>query len=382
MKLPVLSLQPLIENAVKHNSISRTKPLRIAIRTDDGTLVVSNPLIPKIDETTGTGIGLKNLSSRYLLLTSQQVRIIRTDDAFEVILPLIESPNPIKTPVMTRKLIVSPASAVRFCRSRTTSASTAAPLPDEKRNGARRRIALVPGTPIRVRMAQLTLVPARKLAEVLETPVENVRALAESMGPSSATGDRTRMELPQGYITVLRRNWHLLPYDQLLTLLGITREELAWRLIEDDYLFVKLGSRKPYCPPLHYEKPSEQAERQAARIAAQVRDIRPATAVAETPRFAFIDEFSRSHKPALQTTGTGNGRYRRTGFALRIIYPYCATFGDPLTDPGTVVLSGRIVAAALRGRRERNLDAPVLRTLVPPDGIFRGRTMPDCASKG
>lgn len=96
-KLPVLSLQPLIENAVKHNSISRTKPLRIAIRTDDGTLVVSNPLIPKIDETTGTGIGLKNLSSRYLLLTSQQVRIIRTDDAFEVILPLIESPNPIKS---------------------------------------------------------------------------------------------------------------------------------------------------------------------------------------------------------------------------------------------------------------------------------------------
>ena len=92
-KLPVLSVQPLIENAVKHNSISRTKPLRITIRTENGTLVVSNPLIPKIDEPTGTRIGLKNLSSRYQLLTSRQVRIVRTDDAFEVVLPLIESPN-------------------------------------------------------------------------------------------------------------------------------------------------------------------------------------------------------------------------------------------------------------------------------------------------
>lgn len=89
-KLPVLSLQPLIENAVKHNCITQTRPFRISLRTRDGKLIVSNPLIPKIDPPERTGIGLRNLSSRYQLLLSREVRVIKNGGEFRVELPLVE----------------------------------------------------------------------------------------------------------------------------------------------------------------------------------------------------------------------------------------------------------------------------------------------------
>ena len=89
-RLPVLSLQPLVENAVKHNSIALARPLRIAIRTEGGILTVSNPVIPKIDTPPGTGIGLKNLSSRYRLLISRDIRVVRENELFRVELPLVK----------------------------------------------------------------------------------------------------------------------------------------------------------------------------------------------------------------------------------------------------------------------------------------------------
>ncbi len=88
MRLPALSLQPLIENAVKHNSITRSAPLTISITTENGSLVISNPIRPKIEAEHSTGIGLKNLTSRYKLLTGKNIEI--TDDGvrFTVRLPL------------------------------------------------------------------------------------------------------------------------------------------------------------------------------------------------------------------------------------------------------------------------------------------------------
>ncbi len=86
--LPALSLQPLIGNAVKHNTITRKQPFHVSIRTEGGTLVVSNRKAPKLEPEPGMGIGLKNLRSRWQLITGEDIQIIETDDEFTVRLPL------------------------------------------------------------------------------------------------------------------------------------------------------------------------------------------------------------------------------------------------------------------------------------------------------
>lgn len=91
--LPALSLQPLIGNAVKHNSITRKTPLHISIRTEGETLVVSNRKAPKIETEPSTGIGLENLRNRWLLITGRSLEIIDTEREFTIHLPLQRPTN-------------------------------------------------------------------------------------------------------------------------------------------------------------------------------------------------------------------------------------------------------------------------------------------------
>lgn len=89
-KLPILSLLPLIENAVKHNVISKRHPLQIQIYSkSDNWLVILNSIRPKMEETVGHGIGLKNLRERYRMLTGRNIQIANANGCFEVFLPLL-----------------------------------------------------------------------------------------------------------------------------------------------------------------------------------------------------------------------------------------------------------------------------------------------------
>lgn len=90
--LPILSILPLIENAVKHNVISKQYPLQIDIyTTKENLLIVSNQIKPKIEESNSSGIGLKNLWGRYRMLTGKDIQISNRKDYFKVSLPLLNT---------------------------------------------------------------------------------------------------------------------------------------------------------------------------------------------------------------------------------------------------------------------------------------------------
>ena len=87
-QLPPMSVQLLIENAIKHNVISNRNPLTISIRTEDQTLVVCNPIQAKRQMSAGPGIGLDNLAKRYRLLWQKEIQISAEEGMFCVRLPL------------------------------------------------------------------------------------------------------------------------------------------------------------------------------------------------------------------------------------------------------------------------------------------------------
>ncbi len=88
-EIPPLSIQPLIENAVKHNTITSSHPMTITITAKDNHIVVSNPIYPKLQPEESTGIGLSNLSSRYELIVGHKIEVINDGKSFTVKLPII-----------------------------------------------------------------------------------------------------------------------------------------------------------------------------------------------------------------------------------------------------------------------------------------------------
>ena len=90
--LPVFSLQLLLENAIKHNTLTNENPLCIHIRyvTPDYILVENN-LSEKLNVEPGSSLGLKNLSDRYMQLTNQKIDVRINSSHFQVFIKIIYS---------------------------------------------------------------------------------------------------------------------------------------------------------------------------------------------------------------------------------------------------------------------------------------------------
>lgn len=86
--LPALSLQPLIGNAVKHNTITSKNPLHVALRVVDGVLEIENKKSQKLDVEPSTGIGIQNLRSRWQIVSGRDIEVIDEAERFLVRLPL------------------------------------------------------------------------------------------------------------------------------------------------------------------------------------------------------------------------------------------------------------------------------------------------------
>lgn len=92
LQLPPMTVQLLIENAMKHNQFVKTNPLKIEIKSGvEMDLIISNTVIPLQKKEESSGLGLKNIRERYLLLSDREPHISASDSRFSVSIPLIKS---------------------------------------------------------------------------------------------------------------------------------------------------------------------------------------------------------------------------------------------------------------------------------------------------
>lgn len=166
------------------------------------------------------------------------------------------------------------------------------------------------------------LVPTERIAKTVGSTAIQIRQLATAMGlppERTLTPDFEK----RIYITVIRRNWHLLPYDQLLTILDFTEKELEFALKEDDFLFVKLGHLKPNCEPVVYKVPDANDKKRLAAIKATASKYFTTAIEKDQQPFDFVNVLKEVPTQAVKNTDPDQ---------LRYIYSYFGVFGDPLID--------------------------------------------------
>ena len=113
-------------------------------------------------------------------------------------------------------------------------------------------------------------VPPERIARVLNTTAENVRCAMQEMGLPDFAPDG--LWLKRGAITIVRRMWHILPYEQLLELLDMDEQAFARMLREEDFLDVKL-SAKPRCEKVVGRALDEAEKRKTAEIRALMQSL-------------------------------------------------------------------------------------------------------------
>src|SRR5829696_8746780 len=160
-----------------------------------------------------------------------------------------------------------------------------------------------------------------QLAKVLGTAPRQVEEMARAMGLPRQP-HITDEQLRRSHITIIKRNWHLLPYEQLLALLGWTPEKLAYILREDDFLYIKLGSHKPKCEQLRWVERSRAIRKRESDIARVIQEFDQDPSDKE-PLFDFVEKLS---------SPLWFPKRPETDGALRLCYSYFALYGDPLLE--------------------------------------------------
>ncbi len=138
------------------------------------------------------------------------------------------------------------------------------------------------------------LVPLERLAAILQTECTTLEAEGAALGlpPYPPVNP---LWISSGYMTLLRKNWHLLSYDQLAHLLGWSEEEFRYRLKEDDALWSKLGHCKPKGSLIQWEPLTPDQQQATEALRQEIRRLFP-----EPPQevaFAFFQELEKA--PAL-----------------------------------------------------------------------------------
>jgi hypothetical protein len=169
------------------------------------------------------------------------------------------------------------------------------------------------------------LVPPSRLAEVLGCSEPEIRQAAIDLGLTADPQVNPKW-ITHGYLTLIRTNWQLLPYEQILQLLSWPPEKLAYTLKEEDFFWAKVGKIKPDCAPLKYAALTPEQQAATAELKKCLRQYFPADRMAylETP-FAFADQFA----PRPQVGSADR-------FDFNYIHSYAASCGDVLGNAETL----------------------------------------------
>lgn len=173
-------------------------------------------------------------------------------------------------------------------------------------------------------------VSVERIAAALSTSCENIREAAAELGLNpDLKADLTWQK--RGFLTLIRDNWHLCTYEQIMTLLNLTDEQLAFILKEDDFMWVKLGEFKPDVKEARYGELSQEQHKRTAEIVKSLRTYFPNRECEQDNAFDFLKQFQKplSDKEWEKVYARKKGDKSE---GLRMIYPYFALYGDALID--------------------------------------------------
>ena len=166
------------------------------------------------------------------------------------------------------------------------------------------------------------LVPLARMASILGASESQLLKLGQAIGldrPKPVSDEQWR----RSYVTIIRRNWHLLPKTQLEALLGWTAEQMEFTLQEDDFLNVKLGNLKPDCELLTWSSSTDKSAENWIREVVK-QEFSELQITREEPLFQFVKDLSAAPKHRTETLASN--------FSPRFGYGYFTLFGDPLLD--------------------------------------------------
>ena len=169
-------------------------------------------------------------------------------------------------------------------------------------------------------------VKTERIADVLSCSVETVQGEAERLGLRDF-GFAEDFE-KSGYITIIRSNWFLLPYGQLMSLLGIDEKRLDFILEKDDFLSVKLGNFKPFCEEVTYSPLNAEQIKATESFAPK---IAPYMTEQKSRPFDFFEK----------TTDYANEKRESKG--RRVVHGYLSPCGDAFATDCADTLSDELL---------------------------------------
>lgn len=157
------------------------------------------------------------------------------------------------------------------------------------------------------------IVPNDRIAKILDCTAEDVEREAVRLGLRSGAADPDW--LSRGFINIIRNNWYLLPYEQLLVLLDYTQERLEFILKNEDFLDVKLGGKKPVCERAVYAPLTRAQIAETEKIAETVKKLD----ISQRKMFDIYRD--KSDRPPRYITSLATG--------TKMLHPYLTPCADP-----------------------------------------------------